>query len=66
MYLTNSFHVAVRLFIHRSMTSKCGKNKKSGDESSVSLMFLPPFEVFCDLLWNRRQHETYLFYAIKK
>ena len=27
--LTNSFHVAVRLFSNRSqMTSKCGKNKK--------------------------------------
>ena len=30
-YLTNRFHVAVRLFSNRSqMTSKCGKNKKSG------------------------------------
>ena len=29
--LTNRFHVAVRLFSNRSqMTSKCGKNKKSG------------------------------------
>ena len=28
-YLTNRFHVAVRLFSNRSqMTSKCGKNKK--------------------------------------
>ena len=27
-YLTNRFHVAVRLFSNRSqMTSKCGKNK---------------------------------------
>ena len=29
IYLTNRFHVAVRLFSNRSqMTSKCGKNKK--------------------------------------
>ena len=28
-YLTNRFHVAVRLFSNRSqITSKCGKNKK--------------------------------------
>ena len=30
VYLTNRFHVAVRLCINRSqMTSKCGKNKKN-------------------------------------
>jgi len=30
-YLTNRFHVAVHLSFNRSqMTSKCGKNKKSG------------------------------------
>ena len=29
LYLTNRFHVDVRLFSNRSqMTSKCGKNKK--------------------------------------
>ena len=33
IYLTNRFHVAVRLFSNRSqMTSKCGKNKKVGTE----------------------------------
>jgi len=33
-YLTNRFHVAVRLFSNRSqMTSKCGKNKKVADEA---------------------------------
>ena len=32
---------------------------------SVSLMFLPHFDVFCDLLLNRRtQHGIYLFYKI--
>ena len=52
-YLTNRFHVAVRLFSNRSqMTSKCGKNKKVAHEAqpSVSLMFLPHFDVLCDLL----------------
>ena len=33
-YLTNRFHVAVRLFSNRSqMTSKCGKNKKVAHEA---------------------------------
>ena len=33
-YLTNTFHVAVRLFSNRSqMTSKCGKNKKVAHEA---------------------------------
>ena len=42
VYLTNRFHVAVRLFSNRSqMTSKCGKNKRGAHEAqpSVSLMF---------------------------
>ena len=41
-YLTNRFHVAVRLFSNRSqMTSKCGKNKEVAHEPqvSVSLMY---------------------------
>ena len=34
IYLTNKFHVAVRLFSNRSqMTSKCGKNKKVAHEA---------------------------------
>ena len=55
--LTNRFQVAVHLFSNRSqMTSKCGKNKKVAHEAqpSVSLMFLPHFDVLCDLLLNRR------------
>ena len=51
------FHVAMRLFSNRSqMTSKCGKNKKVAHEAqpSVSLTFLPHFDVLCDLLLNRR------------
>ena len=36
MYLTNRFHVAVRLFSDRSqMTSKCVKNKNVGHEAIV-------------------------------
>ena len=44
------------LFSNRSqMTSKCGKNKEVTHEpqASVSLMFLPQFGVFCNLLLNR-------------
>ena len=55
--LTNRFHVAVHLFSNRSQVmSKCGKNKKVAHEAqpSVSLMFLPHFDVLCDLLPNRR------------
>ena len=34
VYLTNRFHVAVRLFSNRSqMTSKCGKIKKVAHEA---------------------------------
>ena len=43
----------MRLFSNRSQrTSKCGKNKKVAHEArpSVSLMFLPHFDVLCDLL----------------
>ena len=63
-YLTNRFQVAVRLFSNRSqMTSKCGKNKKVAHEAqpSVSLMFLPHFDVLWDLLLNRRTATCNLF-----
>ena len=56
VFLTNRFQVAVCLFSDRSqMTSKCGKNKKVAHKAqlSVSLMFLPHFDVRCDLLLNR-------------
>ena len=56
MYLTNSLHVAVRLFSNRSqMRTKCGKNKEVAPkpQASVSLMFLSHFDVLCDLLLNR-------------
>ena len=64
VYLTNRSQAAVRLFSNRSqMTSKCGKNKKVAHEpqASVSLMFLPHFDVFCDLLLNRRTATWNLF-----
>ena len=44
------------LFSNKSqMTSKCGKNKEVAHEpqASVSPMFLPHFDVLCDLLLNR-------------
>ena len=67
--LTNRFQVAVRLFSNRSqMTSKCGKNKKVAYEAqpSVSLMFLPHFDVLCDLLLNRRTATWNLFVLYNK
>ena len=64
IHLTNRFQVAMRLFINRSqMTSKCGRNKKVAHEAqpSVSLVFLPHFDVLCDLLLNRRTATWNLF-----
>ena len=69
IYLTNRFHVAVRLFSNRSqMTSKCGKNKKVAREAqpSVSLMFLPHFDVLCYLLLSRRTATWNLFVLYNK
>ena len=55
--LTNRFRVTVRLFSNRSqMTSKCAENKEVVHEPQASLslqMFLPHFDIFCDLLLNR-------------
>ena len=69
LYLTNRFHFAVRLFSHRSqMTSKCRKNKEEAHEpqASVSLLFLPHFDVLCDLLLNRPKApwNLFVFYTI--
>ena len=69
IYLTNRFHAAVCLFSNRSqMTSKCGKNKKVAHEMqpSVSLMFLPHFDVLCDLLLNRCTKTWNLFVLYNK
>ena len=50
------------------MTSKRGKNKKVTHEAqpSVSLMFLPHFDVLCDLLLNRRTATWNLFVLYNK
>ena len=56
LYKTNRFHVAVRLFSNRSQrTSKCGKNISDtlGCASCATFLFLPHFDVICDLLLNR-------------
>ena len=58
LYKTNTFHVTVRLFSNRSQkTSKCGKN--ISDTRGYRLvchffLFLPHFDIICDLLLNRR------------
>ena len=69
VYLTNRFHVAMHLFSNRSqMMLKCGKNKKVPHEAqpSVSLMFLPHFDVLCDQLLNRRTATWNLFVLYNK
>ena len=51
------------------MTSKYGENKRVAyeEQPSVSLMFLPQFNVFCDLLLNRlKANDIYLFNTIKE
>ena len=50
------------------MTSTYGKNKKVAHEAqpSVSLMFLPHFDVLCDLLMNRRTATWNLFVLYNK
>ena len=63
-YKTNRFHVAVRLFSNRSQrTSKCGKNISDtlGCASCATFLFLPHFDIICDLLLNRRTATWNLF-----
>ena len=57
------------LFSNRSqMMSKCGKNKKVALEvqGSVSMMFLPHFDVLCDLLLDRRMATWNVFVLCNK
>ena len=64
LYKTNRFQVAVRLFSNRSQrTSKCGKNISDtlGCASCATFLFLPHFDVICDLLLNRRTATWNLF-----
>ena len=59
----------MRLLSNRSqMTSKCGKNKKVAHkvQLSVSLMFLPHFDILCDLLLNRCTATWNLFVLYNK
>ena len=56
LYKTKRFHFAVGLFSNRSqMTSKCGKNISDTLTcgSCVTSLFLPHFDIICDLLLNR-------------
>ena len=64
LYETNRFQVAMHLFSNRSQrTSKCSKN--ISDTLSCALcatfLFLPHFDVMCDLLLNRRTATWNLF-----
>ena len=63
LYNTNRFQVAMRLFSNRSQRmSKCGKNiSDSGCASCATFLFLPHFDVICDLLLNRRTATWNLF-----
>ena len=68
IYLTNRFHVAVRLFNNRSqMTSKYGKNKEVAHEVIAEYVtdVLTTFDIFCDLLLNRRTATWNLFVLYK-
>jgi len=59
-----AFHVAVRLFSNRSQkASKCGKNISDtlGHHLVCPFLFLPHFDVVCDLLLNRRTATWNLF-----
>ena len=64
LYKTNRLQVAVLLFSNRSQrTSKCGKNISDtlGCASCATFLFLPHFDVICDLLLNRRMATWNLF-----
>ena len=57
VYLTNRFHVAVRLFSNRAQrTSKCGTNISDPlcCASCATSLFLPHFDVICDLITERQ------------
>ena len=61
--LTNRFQVAVHLLSNRSqMTS----NVAHEAQPSMSLMFLPHFDIHCDLFLNRRMATWNLFVLYDK
>ena len=56
LYKTNRFQVAVHLFSNRSQRRpKCGRNISDtlGCALCATFLFLPHFDVICDLLLNR-------------
>ena len=64
LYKTNRFQVAMHLFSNRSQRmSKCGKNISDtlGCASCATFLFLPHFDVICDLLLNRGMATWNLF-----
>ena len=64
LYKTNRFQVAVCLFSNRlQRTSKCGKNISDtlSWASCATFLFLPHFDVICDLLLNRHMAIWNLF-----
>ena len=64
LYRTNRFQVAVRLFNNRSQrTSKCGEyiSDTLGCASCATFLFLPHFDVICDVLLNRHTATWNLF-----
>ena len=64
LYKTNRFQVTVRLFSNRSQRmSKCGKNISDtlGCALCATFLFLPHFDVLCDLLLNRHTATWNLF-----
>ena len=63
---TNRFHVVVRLCSYRSrVTSKCDKNKKVPHEVIAKFVSDVLFDVFCDLLLNRRTMTWNLFVKLR-
>ena len=65
LYKANRFHGSVGLFSDRSQkTSKCGKTAITDTlacGSCATSLFLPHFDVFCDLLLNRHTATWNLF-----
>ena len=64
LYKTNRFQVAMHLFSNRSQrTSKCGKNISDtlGCALYATFLFLPHFDILCDLLLNRHMATWDLF-----
>ena len=67
IYLTNRFHVAVRLFSNRSqMTSKCGMNNSRVCHWCSHHILTSSVIYYCHYWTDARQHGIYWFYTLKK